>query len=155
VSRLRRPSAVEETLVSGSNAQLIKDHFAAKARFDKEAILGQLTPDARWWVPVSGAQRGIAARPIESGATIADILTATLSTQLYSKERTWTVEYVVADDEVGAAQVHLSTTLAASGTPYDNTYAYIFRFEDGKIAEIWEHLDTAYAFALFDSAKAG
>jgi ketosteroid isomerase-like protein len=65
------------------------------------------------------------------------------------------VEYVVADGEVGAAQVHLSTTLAASGTPYENTYAYIFRFENGKIAEIWEHLDTAYAFALFDSAKAG
>jgi uncharacterized protein len=141
--------------VSGSNAQLIRDHFAAKARFDRATILDQLTPDAKWWVPVSGAQRGIATRPIESGQTIADILTSTLSTQLYSKERTWTVEYVVADDEVGAAQVHLSTTLAASGTPYDNTYAYIFRFIDGKIAEIWEHLDTAYAFALFDSAKAG
>lgn len=141
--------------MSGTNAELIKDHFAAKARFDKHAILNQLTPDARWWVPVSGAQRGIAKRPIDGGETIADILTATLSTQLYSMERTWTVEYVVADDEVGAAQVHLSTTLAASGTPYDNTYAYIFRFVDGKIAEIWEHLDTAYAFALFDSAKAG
>ena len=141
--------------MSGSNAQLIRDHFAAKARFDRATIVDQLTPDAKWWVPVSGAQRGIATRPIESGQTIADILTSTLSTQLYSKERTWTVEYVVADDEVGAAQVHLSTTLAASGTPYDNTYAYIFRFAGGKIAEIWEHLDTAYAFALFDSAKAG
>ena len=141
--------------MSGSNAQLIRDHFAAKARFDRATIVDQLTPDARWWVPVSGEQRGIATRPIESGQTIADILTSTLSTQLYSMERTWTVEYVVADDAVGAAQVHLSTTLAASGTPYDNTYAYIFRFVDGKIAEIWEHLDTAYAFALFDSAKAG
>jgi ketosteroid isomerase-like protein len=141
--------------VSGSNAQLIRDHFAAKARFDRDTIVGQLTADAKWWVPVSGAQRGIAARPIESGQTIADILTSTLSTQLYSLERTWTVEYVVADDEVGAAQVHLSTTLAKSGTPYDNVYAYIFRFVDGKIAEIWEHLDTAYAFALFDAAKAG
>jgi ketosteroid isomerase-like protein len=140
--------------VSGSNAQLIRDHFAAKARFDRATIVDQLTPDAKWWVPVSGAQRGIATRPIDSGQTIADILTSTLSTQLYSMERTWTVEYVVADEEVGAAQVHLSTTLAASGTPYDNTYAYIFRFVDGRIAEIWEHLDTAYAFALFDSAKA-
>ncbi len=50
--------------------------------------------------------------------------------------------------------MQLSTTLAASGIPYENTYAYIFRFADGKIAEIWEHLDTAYAFALFDSAEA-
>lgn len=141
--------------MSGSNAQLIRDHFAAKANFDRATIVDQLTPDAKWWVPVSGAQRGIASRPIESGATIADILTSTLSTQLYSLKRTWTVEHVVADEETGAAQVHLSTTLASSGIPYDNTYAYIFRFEDGKIAEIWEHLDTAYAFALFDSAQAG
>ena len=141
--------------MSVANAQLIRDHFAAKVRFDRAAILDQLTPDARWWVPVSGAQRGIAARPIEGGQTIADTLTSTLTAQLYSMERTWTVQYVVADDEVGAAQVQLSTTLASSGTPYDNTYAYIFRFVDGKIAEIWEHLDTAYAFALFDAAKAG
>jgi ketosteroid isomerase-like protein len=139
--------------VSSPNAQLIRDHFAAKARFDRATIVDQLTADARWWVPVSGAQRGIATRPIESGATIADILTSTLSAKLYSLERTWTVEFVVADDEVGAAQVHLSTTLASSEIPYDNTYAYFFRFVDGKIAEIWEHLDTAYAFALFDSAK--
>ncbi|MFC9535964.1 nuclear transport factor 2 family protein [Streptomyces sp. NPDC056975] len=139
--------------MSGSNAQLIKDHFAAKARFDRATILNQLTSDAKWWVPISGAQRGIATRPIEGGDTIADILTSTLSTQLYAKERTWTIEYVVADDTVGAAQVKLSTALAESGTPYENTYAYIFRFVDGKIAEIWEHLDTAYAFGLFDSAK--
>ena len=139
--------------MSGSNAQLLRDHFAAKERFDKDAILNQLTPDAKWWVPLSGAQRGIASRPIEGGQTIADVLTNTLSTQLYAKERTWTVQHVVADDAVGAAQVQLSTTLAASGTPYENVYAYFFRFVDGKIAEIWEHLDTAYAFSLFDSAK--
>jgi hypothetical protein len=29
---------------------------------------------------------------------------------------------------------------------------YFLRFEQGKIAELWEHLDTAYAFALFDRA---
>ena len=140
--------------MSGTNAQLIRDHFAAKEQFDRATIEGQLTPDAIWWVPVSGAQRGIATRPIEGGPTIADILTSTLSLKLYAKERSWAVEYVVADDEVGAAQVKLTTTLATSGIPYENTYAYIFRFVDGKIAEIYEHLDTAYAFALFDSVQA-
>jgi ketosteroid isomerase-like protein len=142
-------------VVSAANVQLIKAHFDAKARFDRDALVGQLAPEAKWWVPVSGAQRGIAVRPIEGGATIADILTATLSAQLYEKERTWNIQYVVADEQVGAAQVHLSTKLASSGTPYENTYVYFFRFEDGQIAEIWEHLDTAYAFALFDAAQQG
>jgi ketosteroid isomerase-like protein len=51
-----------------------------------------------------------------------------------------------------AAQVRLSTSLADSGDIYENVYVYFFRFADGKIAEVWEHLDTAYAFALFDRA---
>ena len=140
--------------MSEPNVQLIKNHFAAKERFDRETILAQLTSDAKWWVPLSGAQRGIATRPIEGGQTIADILTSTLSAQLYEKERSWNIQYVLADEQLGAAQVHLSTRLASNGAPYENTYVYFFRFADGKIAEIWEHLDTAYAFALFDSAAA-
>lgn len=139
--------------MSGANVQLIEAHFAAKERFDRETILAQLAPDATWWVPVSGAQRGLAARPIEGGETITDILTSTLSTQLYDKERSWKIQYVVADEQLGAAQVQLSTKLASAGTPYENTYVYFFRFADGKITEIWEHLDTAYAFALFDAAR--
>jgi ketosteroid isomerase-like protein len=142
-------------VVSGANVQVIKDHFDAKARFDRDALVAQLAAEAKWWVPVSGAQRGIATRPIEGGETIADILTSTLTAQLYEKERNWDIQHVVADDQLGAAQVRLSTKLASSGTPYENTYVYFFRFDDGKIAEIWEHLDTAYAFALFDAAKQG
>jgi ketosteroid isomerase-like protein len=63
------------------------------------------------------------------------------------------IEHAVADGQVGAAQVKLSTKLPANGQPYENVYVYFFRFSDGKIAELWEHLDTAYAFALFDSAQ--
>jgi ketosteroid isomerase-like protein len=137
--------------VSESNVQLIRDHFAAKDKLDREAIRSQLTDDAKWWVPLSGAKRGIAVRPMEGGDHLADILTGTLSLKMYSKERSWTIEHVVADSHIGAAQVHLVTTLAATGTPYENTYVYFFRFVDGKIAEFWEHLDTAYAFELFDA----
>jgi len=79
------------------------------------------------------------------------VLTA-LSLKLYARERSWTIEFLVADEDIGAAQVQLSTRLASSGEPYENVYVYFFRFRDGKIAEMWEHLDTAYAFALFDSA---
>jgi ketosteroid isomerase-like protein len=141
-------------VVSDSNVQLIKDHFAAKDKLDRDALAAQFTPDARWWVPLSGAQRGLAQRPIEGGEKLADILT-TLTLQMYERERSWTIHHVVADEQVGAAQVHLSTRTAASGVPYENIYVYFFRFANGKIAEMWEHLDTAYAFALFDAAQQG
>jgi ketosteroid isomerase-like protein len=134
-----------------TNQQLIREHFAAKDKLDRAALEAGFTADARWWPPVSGAQRGLAVRPIVGGPTLAEMMT-TLSLKLYARERSWKIEFVVADEDVGAAQVHLSTRLAASGEPYENVYVYFFRFEDGKIAEMWEHLDTAYAFALFDRA---
>jgi ketosteroid isomerase-like protein len=132
-----------------TNQQLIREHFAAKDKLDRAALEAGFTADARWWPPVSGAQRGLAVRPIVGGPTLAEMMT-TLSLKLYARERSWKIEFLVADENVGAAQVHLSTRLATSGEPYDNVYVYFFRFQDGKIAELWEHLDTAYAFALFD-----
>jgi ketosteroid isomerase-like protein len=134
-----------------TNQQLIREHFAAKDKLDRAALEAGFTADARWWPPVSGAQRGLAVRPIVGGPTLAEMMT-TLSLKLYARERSWKIEFVVADENVGAAQVQLSTRLATSGEPYENVYVYFFRFEDGKIAEMWEHLDTAYAFALFDRA---
>jgi ketosteroid isomerase-like protein len=134
-----------------TNQQLIREHFAAKDKLDRAALEATFTTDARYWPPLSGEQRGLAVRPIVGGATLAETLTA-LSLKLYARERSWTIEFLLADENIGAAQVHLSTRLAASGEPYENVYVYFFRFQDGKIAEMWEHLDTAYAFALFDGA---
>jgi ketosteroid isomerase-like protein len=137
--------------VSTTNQQLIREHFAAKDRLDRAALEAQFTADAKWWPPLSGAQRGLAERPIVGGLTLAEMM-ATLSLKLYERERSWKIEFLVADENLGAAQVQLSTRLATSGEPYENVYVYFFRFEQGKIAELWEHLDTAYAFALFDRA---
>ena len=134
-----------------TNQQLIREHFAAKDRLDRAGLESQFTADARWWPPLSGAQRGLAERPIVGGPTLAEMM-ATLSLKLYERERSWKIEFLVADEHLGAAQVHLSARLAASGEPYENLYVYFLRFEQGKIAELWEHLDTAYAFALFDRA---
>ena len=137
--------------MSTTNQQLIREHFAAKDRLDRAALEAQFTADAKWWPPLSGAQRGLAERPIVGGLTLAEMM-ATLSLKLYERERSWKIEFLVADEHLGAAQVQLSTRLATSGEPYENVYVYFFRFEQGKIAELWEHLDTAYAFALFDRA---
>lgn len=93
----------------------------------------------------------LAAWPVEGGPKLAEMLTI-LSLRLYAPERSWTIELLTADEQAGAAQVRLSTSLAGSGDAYENVYVYFFRFADGKIAEVWEHLDTAYAFALFDRA---
>jgi len=39
-----------------------------------------------------------------------------------------------------------------NGETYDNLYSYHLRFEDGKIAEVWELFDTAYALTVYPSS---
>ena len=35
----------------------------------------------------------------------------------------------------------------ASGKDYLNQYHFLYRLDGGRIAEVWEHVDTAYAYA--------
>jgi uncharacterized protein len=136
------------TMTVHPNVQLVRDYFEAKQRLDKEALAAKFTTDARWWVPISAEQRGLVNRPIEGGATVVEML-ATLMPQMYGPVATWTIQHVVADDETGAAQVELDTTVGTTGRPYRNTYAFIYRFVDGRIAEVWEYTDTDYAYGLW------
>jgi ketosteroid isomerase-like protein len=135
------------------NLQLLRDQFVAMERLDKEALAALFTTDARWWAPISAEQRGLASRPLEGGATVVEMMT-TLLPQLYGPEGTWTIQHVIADDQTGAVHVELVTTVAGSGQPYCNAYAFFYRFESGQIAEVWEYTDTDYAFGRFEEAAA-
>jgi ketosteroid isomerase-like protein len=137
-----------------TNIQLLRDYFEAKQRLDKEALAAHFTTDVRWWAPISAGQRGLVARPVEGREAVVEMV-ATLMPQLYGPESTWTFQNVVADDETGAAQVELDTTMAASGKPYRNPYAFFYRFVDGRIAEVWEFTDTDYAFGVWGESVLG
>jgi hypothetical protein len=42
-----------------------------------------------------------------------------------------------------------------NGTPYANLYCFPMRFEAGKVVEVWELLDTAYAYPLYREVLSG
>lgn len=51
-------------------------------------------------------------------------------------------------------RVHMHFTLRATtagGRDYCNQYQSLFRFVDGRIAEVWEYFDTAYLNAVFSA----
>ena len=48
---------------------------------------------------------------------------------------------MIADRHDVAAQFTLNALLA-NGGPYENRYFFRFRMADGRIAEVWEYLDT-------------
>lgn len=51
-----------------------------------------------------------------------------------------------------ADRVHVHFTMYArtsNGRDYENQYQSLFKLRDGRIAEAWEFMDTAYLFSLF------
>ena len=45
--------------------------------------------------------------------------------------------------------------MTKSGEPYNQTYCYVFRFEDGQVSELTEYLDTDLVNRVLDSPGGG
>ena len=61
---------------------------------------------------------------------------------------TWEVHQLIADD-TNIAVAFTRRSLTAAGKPYENEYCFVLRHVDGCIAEGWEYVDTAHAFAQY------
>ncbi len=55
---------------------------------------------------------------------------------------------MIAEGDLAAAQFR-QIARTSTGRDYDNLYTFFFRIRDGQIRELWENVDTGYAFALF------
>ena len=51
--------------------------------------------------------------------------------------------FLVADERFGAIQF-VNRAKTVDGKDYENLYVFTFRLEAGRIAEGWEHLDSAW-----------
>jgi ketosteroid isomerase-like protein len=134
-----------------ANKEAVRAHFDAKLRLDGAFLAAQMTDDVEWWSPRSTDRLGMA-RPLVGNGAIVSMLT---SVPLYVPEsRRWVIHHLVAEDDVVIAHARMSAT-TRSGSPYDNEYVFVFRFRDGLIDAIWEHLDTAYAYERIGATKVG
>jgi ketosteroid isomerase-like protein len=92
-------------------------------------------PDFEWTMigttPVSGLMvgaRGVAEQMAPFGARMAKLEV--------------TIDALIGEGDTVVKIAH-SDGLTKDGTPYRNQYATTFRFEDGKVVEVVEYLDTA------------
>ena len=53
---------------------------------------------------------------------------------------TFTIDSITAEDDRAVAEVHSEGTLI-NGEPYANTYVFVFRIRDGRIASVAEHFN--------------
>jgi ketosteroid isomerase-like protein len=142
-----RPHAGVETVGVAQNKQTALKLMDAMQKKQWDVFKDLVTDDLVSWVPpsaekvmgypksVRGAQAVIDARGKSSG-------------ERYSPQLNFTTTHLIADGDLVAVFTNLRT-LTTDGTPYENDYVMLFRFENGKIAEWGEYLDTALAYMQF------
>ena len=98
---------------------------------------GLLAEDARWWLPRLGVV------PFEELGKIVEKVGPRMKTGV-----TMTIDHITAEgDRVSVeARGHAKTI---DDKDYDNAYHFLFFLRDGKIVEIHEHGDSAYAHRIF------
>jgi ketosteroid isomerase-like protein len=125
------------------NKQTVRQQIAALEHPDAAAQAALMTDDVRWWVPQSAVAVAHLPRPLEGKEAVTGMLGGAA---VFFSELNWTVDHLIAESDHVAAVAHMQG-VTASGNDYLNHYVFLYRFVDGKIAEVWEHVDTAYAFA--------
>jgi ketosteroid isomerase-like protein len=121
--------------------EFVLDHFRAKSECDRAALSEQFADDVTVWTPLSLTSRGFVERPTIGAARLVDLIA---SEYFYKKEgREWVVEDYVSDGEKLAVRATLRAVVTATGQPYENSYTFFYRLENGRIAESWEAFDTA------------
>jgi ketosteroid isomerase-like protein len=81
-----------------------------------------------------------------------DAMLEEIRDNLYDIYRQGTIEVqiqqLIADGDFVCAQFIQRAITAQRGEPYENWYCFVYRFENGRIAEYWQYLDNVYATKL-------
>jgi ketosteroid isomerase-like protein len=125
---------------------VVRSLLDAVAQRDTATLQRLLRDDVVWWAPASAVQRGLA-RPLRGSAAVVTLLSGAHGF-FRADTTTWTVLRLIEEDGTVVAHVRREC-LTARGTPYDNEYLLRIDIVDGRIAEVWEHTDTAYANDCF------
>lgn len=91
-----------------------------------------LAPDARWWI------QGHGFLSLDEFRTLVERTAGAKSPSHMTIRHVTAQEDRVAIECDGAGRLH-------DGRAYENTYHFLFFVREGRIAEVHEHFDTAYA----------
>lgn len=122
------------TAQSDPNKAVIERFFAAAGA--GEDVLDFLADDATWWVP-GHWQLGGMYRKDELGAVFA------IALDLMDVKPRFTIHAITAEDDRVAVDCEGEGRFR-DGTPYHNTYHFLFTLRDGRIVSVKEYMNTAY-----------
>jgi ketosteroid isomerase-like protein len=129
------------------NKSTVIKFMNAVQRKQWDVVMNLVTDDLVSWVPPS-AEIVMGYPTIVRGAKEVVEARAKSSGERYSPELHFTITHLLGDGDLVAAFTNIRT-VTTSNTPYENDYVMLFRFENGRIAEWGEYLDTAHAYMQF------
>jgi len=121
-----------------ANRALVLHYFDIIGGRSADALADCFTQDARWHVPQSNPM--IRPNPKCGIAGVMEVLGSGVAVYAPGSLDVC-IEAVIADEHDVAVQFTLRARLA-DGRPYENRYFFRFRIAAGRIAEVWEYLDT-------------
>ena len=129
--------------VDAAPKERVRGAFAEFSRGNPAPFMEMLAPDVVYRTIGRTMLSGVFRGRDDLMARLFVPLGAALATPLVVEVRS-----MVADGERVVVQAEGRSTLR-SGAPYDNTYAFVFRFAGGKAVEVTEYLDTALLTQAF------
>ena len=130
-----------ERMSAATNKQLLQDIFAALARSDAKPFVDAMAEDYRW--TMHGQNQW--ARTYDGKAAVVGDLFPALRRKM---DRVTTIAHrFIADGDHVAVEARGSNT-TKSGARYDNSYCFVFRLAEGKLAELTEYMDTELVTAV-------
>jgi uncharacterized protein len=123
-------------LDAAENKALMREVFAELAQGNGRPFLDALAEDIRWVIIGSTDWSG----SWEGKAAVRRGLLDPLFDQFATRYRNRALRLIAEDDYVVIECRGNVTTKA--GRPYNNTYCYVCRLEDGKVRELTEYCDT-------------
>ena len=126
-----------------ANKQLLQEIFAALAQTNSRPLVDAMADDFRWTMVGSNQW----AKTYAGKQAVIGELFAALRRKM---DRVTTIahRFIAEGDHVVVEARGANTTKA--GLPYCNTYCFVFRLADGKLAEVTEYMDSELVSVLGD-----
>jgi ketosteroid isomerase-like protein len=130
-----------------TNKQIMQNIFAELAKGNSKPFVESMADDFRWIL--AGTLKW--SQTFEGKNAVLTELFGLLGSVLTGPVITTAHRFIAEGDYVVVEARGNSTT--KRGTPYNNTYCFVFRLADGKLKEVTEYMDTELATAVMgDSA---
>ncbi len=119
------------------NKDLLRHIFTELSQGNSRPFIGAMADDFTW--TLTGASRW--SRTFKGKTAVLNELFGALAALIDGSVKIAASRFV-AEDDIVVVEARGAGNITKAGKPYDNTYCFVFRLENGQFKEVNEYLDT-------------